>query len=156
MITNEDLARQWADREGIRYSDASKSFDEIAQDYRAAASEFDVRLAAVRRAAREVWEAMEGGTVDESAGVDPSRRYGEAEHALQRTQARLQLIEDAIESRGGYIYPYSDPATVVAPVGADWRPPRAAGERQWEVVNPNRTQRGDEPPTQTRAVAVAP
>ena len=156
MITNEELVRQWADREGIRYSDGSKSFDEIALDYREAASEFDVRLAAVRRAAREVWDAVEGGAVDKSAAVDPSRRYSEAENALQGTQARLQLIEDAIESRGGHIYPYTDPATVVAPDGTDWRPPRAAGERRWEVVNPSRTQHRDEPPAQPRAVTVAP
>lgn len=157
MITNEELERQWAEREGLRYSYGSKTFDEIAQDYRAAATEFDTGLATVRRAAREVWEAVENTPADEPVDAEPSRRYSDAEHALQNTQARLRLIEDAIESRGGYIYPYSDPATIVAPDGADWKLPKAVGEQQWEVVAPSPgVQRRDQPRTQPPTLSVAP
>lgn len=103
-----------------------------------------------------MWEAVEHTPADEPVDVDPSRRYGEAEHALQNTQARLRLIEDAIEARGGYVYPYSDPATIVTPDGTDWKPLRAAGKQQWEAVTPGLTQRRDEPPTQPPALTVAP
>lgn len=154
-ITNDELNRRWADREGIRYVQEGKTFDEIAQDYRAAAEEFSDQLVAVRRASREVWEVVERAQDGDPDLAVSTSRYGDAEYALQGTQARLRLIEDAIESHGGYIYPYTDPATIVRPDGTDWAGPRTTP--RWEVVSPaNRHSRPENPPRQGTTMPMTP
>lgn len=135
LVTGTGLRLQWTDAYGVRYDDAGKSFDVIAQDHQASSDTYRELLA-----------------------TDPSGETSATHEAFENpAYARALPTEDAIGRRAGDLCFDVDPVQVPQPEGriVPRRPtPETGGE--WKFIatpgaaRPEVTQPHDSPTTGLR------